>query len=89
VRAVRAHARIAFCWCDAWDTWWIGPVQLRLFQYDPKLSVPKYKTKSSLSPKISKLSRLADKFKWNNFTFGKKFKFPTEFELQNQEANPI
>jgi hypothetical protein len=30
-----------------------------------------------------------DKFKRNNFPFGKKFKFPTEFELQIQELNCI
>jgi hypothetical protein len=32
---------------------------------------------------------VVDKFKWNNFPFGDKFKFQMDFEIKIQEINPI
>jgi hypothetical protein len=39
-----------------------------------------------LLSKFSKHCQDVDKFKRNNFAFGKKFKFPTKFVLKIQEA---
>jgi hypothetical protein len=39
--------------------------------------------------KNSKLRRLDDNFKSNNFPFGKEFKFQMDFEIKIQETNPI
>jgi hypothetical protein len=40
-------------------------------------------------PSLSKNCKVPDKFKSNNFRFGKKFRSPTEFEIQIQEVNCI
>jgi hypothetical protein len=42
----------------------------------------KYKSCTSYNPKISKLCMLEDKFKRDNFPFGKEFNVQTEFELK-------
>jgi hypothetical protein len=49
----------------------------------------KYKSGTSYSPLFSKLFQVVDNFKRDNFTCGKKFKFPTEFELKIWEINYI
>jgi hypothetical protein len=41
------------------------------------------------TPKISKVGMVVDKFKWNIFPFGEKFKFQMDFETKNYETNPI
>jgi hypothetical protein len=43
----------------------------------------------SIAANISNLRQAVDKFKRNNFPFGKNFKFSTEFKLKIQEAIPI
>jgi hypothetical protein len=59
------------------------------FQITNQFKCAKYENGTSGTPQMSKLCMLEEKFKRNNFTFCKKFKLPTEFELQIQEANPI
>jgi hypothetical protein len=49
----------------------------------------KYKNSTSKVPKPCKLCQGVDKFRRNNHSFGKDFKFPTEFELKIEEANCI
>jgi hypothetical protein len=49
----------------------------------------KYKSHTSRSSTISKLFRGIDTLKRNKFPFGKKLKFPIEFEIKIKETNPI
>jgi hypothetical protein len=55
-----------------------------LFQYFNYSELAKYENYNSFYPKISKPGQVVDKLKRNNFPFGKKFKFPTPFELKIQ-----
>jgi hypothetical protein len=60
-----------------------------LFQYFYYSKFEKYKSCTSYSPNFSRLYQVVDNFKRDNFTFGKMFKFPTEFELKIWELNCI
>jgi hypothetical protein len=51
------------------------------------IKLAKYESCTLYSPKISQLYQGVETFKRNNFPFGKKFNFPTDFELKIQEAN--
>jgi hypothetical protein len=53
-----------------------------LFQYFYYSKFEKCKSCTSFPPNFSKLLQVVDNFKRDNFTFGKKFKFPTKFELK-------
>jgi hypothetical protein len=59
-----------------------GPVLVQYPNNFFTFKVAQYETGTSTTPKICNLGIVLDKFKRNNFTFGKKFKFPTEFELK-------
>jgi hypothetical protein len=65
-----------------------GPGPLRpffLFKYFcnlvPMFWVQKYKTQSSMCPKISTLHMVEDNFKWNTFPFWSIFQISLDFEL--------
>jgi hypothetical protein len=60
-----------------------------IFQIFKHFKIAQYETSTYQTPKNSKLGKVKDKFKRNNFPFGKKFKFPTEFELKIQKRKPI
>jgi hypothetical protein len=60
----------------------VGRGHLRLSQLPNRFKLASHQKGTSRAPKISNLYMVADKFKRNNFPFGKKFKFPTEFELK-------
>jgi hypothetical protein len=55
----------------------------------PMLCIQKYKTQSSVCPKISQHRTLADNFKWNNCPFWLNFKIPPDYELKILETKPI
>jgi hypothetical protein len=80
-------------WADWAGTVAVGRAQFQslniLFQYFYYSKFEKYKSCTSYSPTFSKLYQVVDNFKRDNFTFGKKFKFSTEFELKNWEVNYI
>jgi hypothetical protein len=64
-----------------------GLAQLNLFNYSKdfqksnQFKLTKYENGTFITPKISKLCMPEDNFKRNNFSCGKEFKFPTEYEL--------
>jgi hypothetical protein len=73
---------------------WVGRCNLfqifKIFSKLPQLlPLQKYKTLASHVQKISKLCRLEDKCKGNNFSFAKKFKIQMNFEIKIQETNQI
>jgi hypothetical protein len=47
------------------------------------IKLPKYEKGTSRASTISKLGKVGDKFKNNNFPFRKDFKFQTDNELKN------
>jgi hypothetical protein len=51
------------------------------------IRLEKYECYTPCSPKFSQLYQGVETFKRNNFPFGKKFRFPTDFELKIHEAN--
>jgi hypothetical protein len=59
-----------------------GPTKL-FFYYSNCCKFAKYETDASWSPKLAKHCKDVYKINRNNFWFGKKFKFQTEFELKN------
>jgi hypothetical protein len=73
---------------------WAGPVTCfpiitgfsNLIQTDTNCKIQKG---YFLVPKFSKLCKVGDKFKRNNFPFGNKFKFETEFELKFRKPNKV
>jgi hypothetical protein len=65
-----------------------GDYSTELFQNIKLLLDFKYKSCTS-PPKITNFGHVVDKFKRNNFTFGKEFKFPTKFQLKIQELNYV
>jgi hypothetical protein len=76
-----------------WTTLSSGPGLVNLFQYSNYFPIAfnwsvlqKYKKGTSKVLQISKHWQAVDKFKRNNFPFGKDFKSPTEFELKIQEV---
>jgi hypothetical protein len=57
------------------------------FQYFNYSKLGKYESCNSCYLKHSNLCIPEDKFKCSNFPFGKKFKFPTEFEFKIRNEN--
>jgi hypothetical protein len=64
-----------------------GPSPLNLISYFSKLNrICKLWNPTSCAPKLTKLWNLIEWKVTNNFLFGRKFKFQTEFELKFLEA---
>jgi hypothetical protein len=80
-------------WADSVGTVAVGRAQFQglniLFQYFYYSKFEKCKSCTSYSPNFSKVYQVVDNFKRDKFTFGKKLKFPTEFELKIWEVNSI
>jgi hypothetical protein len=69
---------------------WAGPISTVKNSFpiiSNYIKLAKYESCTSCSAKFSQLYQGVVIFKRNNFPFGKKFKFPTDFELKIQEAN--
>jgi hypothetical protein len=58
-----------------------------LFQYLNYFKLAKYENYNSPYAKISNLGQVIGRFKMNDFPFGKKLKFSTQFELKIQGVN--
>jgi hypothetical protein len=71
----------------------LGPINS--FQYSKDypninlIQLAKYEKGTSIAPNISKHCLAVEKFKRNNFSFGKDFIFPRQFKLKIREAIAI
>jgi hypothetical protein len=69
---------------------WAGPISTVKNSFrniSNYIKLAKYESCTPYSPKLSQIYQGVETFKRNNFPSGKKFKFPTNFELKIQEAN--